>query len=200
MSDNPVLFREFLRAPTQVATVTASSDALVAAMLAPLPLGGPRTVVELGPGTGRVTEALRARLGGGGHQVAVELNPVLARRLAARHRDVTVLNGDAGHLAALLRAAGVGPVDAVVSLLPWVAYANAPIPALVADVLAPHGTFAQVSLAPLKWLPPARRQERDIRARFAEFSISPTVWLNVPPARVLVARRPVVAEPPPVAG
>jgi len=47
-----------------------------------------------------------------------------------------------------------------------------------------------VSLAPLKWMAPARRQERDIRARFAEFRISPTVWLNVPPARVLVARSP----------
>jgi len=86
MSDNPVLFREFLRAPTQVATLTASSDALVTAMLAPLPLDGAPTVVELGPGTGRLTDALRERLGGRGRQIAVELSPVLARRLATRPR------------------------------------------------------------------------------------------------------------------
>lgn len=190
MSDNPVLFREFLRAPTQVATVTASSDALVAAMLAPLPLDGAPTVVELGAGTGRVTAALRARLGGRGRHVAVEVNPVLARRLAARHPGVTVVHADAGRLPDLLAAAGVDRVDAVVSLLPWAAYAHSPIPDLAARVLTPDGTFAQVSLAPLKWMPPARRQERDICDRFGEFSVSPTVWRNLPPARVLVARRP----------
>lgn len=190
MSNNPVLFREFLRAPTQVATLTASSDALVAAMLAPLPLDGAPVVVELGPGTGRVTDALHERLGGQGRQVAVELSPVLARRLAARHPAVTVVNGDAGQLPMLLRERGIGSVDVVVSLLPWMAYANAPIPALAAAVLGPAGTFAQVSLAPLKWMAPARRQERDIAARFIDFTISATVWANFPPARVLVACRP----------
>jgi len=190
VSDNPVLFREFLRAPTQVATVTASSDALVAALLAPLPLGGAPVVVELGPGTGRVTDALHARLGGRGRQLAIEVNAVLARRLATRHPGVTVLRGDAGRLRELLGEQGVTAVDVVVSLLPWAAYTNAPIPTAVAAVLTPTGTFVQVSLAPLKWMAPARRQERDIRARFLEFSISPTVWLNTPPARVLVARHP----------
>lgn len=190
MSDNPVLFREFLRAPTQVATLTASSDALVAAMLAPLPLDGAPTVVELGPGTGRLTDALRERLGGRGRQLTVELNPVLARRLAARHSNVTVVHGDAGRLPALLRERGVESVDVVVSLLPWAAYTNAPIPTIAAEVLSAAGTFAQVSLAALKWMAPARRQERDIRSRFADFTISSTVWANLPPARVLVARRP----------
>jgi len=191
MSDNPVLFREFLRAPTQVATVTASSDVLVAAMLAPLPLDGAPVVVELGPGTGRLTAALTERLGGRGRRLAVELNPLLARRLAARHPSVTVVQADAGGLPTLLNERGIRSVDVVVSLLPWAAYANAPIPALAAGVLGPSGTFAQVSLAPLRWLAPARRQERDIRARFAELVISPTVWRNMPPARVLVARRPI---------
>lgn len=190
MSDNPVLFREFLRAPAQVATLTASSDALVAAMLAPLDLDGASVVVELGPGTGRVTDAVRERLGGRGRHVAVELNPVLARRLAARHPDVTVVNGDAGRLPELLAGLGVATADVVVSLLPWAAYAAAAIPNIAAGVLTPVGTFVQVSLAPLRWMAPARRQRHDIRARFTEFAVSPTVWRNVPPARVLVARHP----------
>ncbi len=62
MSDGRVLFREFLRAPTRTATLTASSDALVAAMIAPLPLDGDPVIVELGAGTGRVTDALQRRL------------------------------------------------------------------------------------------------------------------------------------------
>ncbi|WP_300019432.1 methyltransferase domain-containing protein [Pseudonocardia sp.] len=200
MSDRRVLFREFLRAPTRVATVTASSDALVAAMLAPLdpllddPAAAP-TVVELGAGTGRVTDALAARLAGRGRHVAVELNPELARRLAARHPGVTVVPGDAGDLPALLRGLDVGTVDAVSSLLPWVAWASAPIADVAAAALAPTGTFTQVTLLPTTWMPPARRQESAVRARFGEVALSPVVWANLPPARVLVARRPAPATP-----
>lgn len=191
MSDSRVLFREFLRAPTRVATVTASSDALVAAMLAPLlPLDGGPVVVELGAGTGRVTDALAARLGGRGRQVAIELNPELARRLAARHPGVTVVCADAARLPDVLREHGIGRVDAVSSLLPWVAWATAPIAELAAAALTPTGTFTQVTLLPTTWLPPARRQERAVRARFAEVAVGPPVWANLPPARVVIARRP----------
>ncbi|WP_240157236.1 class I SAM-dependent methyltransferase [Pseudonocardia broussonetiae] len=189
MSDSRPLLREFLRAPTSVATLTASSDALVAAMLAPLELDGDPVVVELGAGTGRVTDALARALGGRGRHVAVELNPALAARLAARHPGVTVVPGDAGDLPALLRGLGIERVDAVSSLLPWVAWAAAPIARRAGAVLAPGGTFTQVSLLPTAWMPPARRQLAALRAEFGAVTVGGPVWGNLPPARVLVARR-----------
>lgn len=189
MADRSMLFREFLRAPTRVATVTASSDALVAAMLAPLDLDGDPVVVELGAGTGRVTDALQSRLRGRGRHIAVELNAVLAGRLAQRHPGVAVVCADAGTLPAIVAAQALERVDAVSSLLPWVAYAQAPIPALAAAALTTTGTFTQVTLLPTTWMPPARRQERDLRAVFDDVTVGPTVWRNLPPARVLVASR-----------
>jgi phosphatidylethanolamine/phosphatidyl-N-methylethanolamine N-methyltransferase len=190
MGDGRVLFQEFLRAPTSVATVTASSDALVAALLAPHRLDGSPVVVELGAGTGRVTDALQHRLRGVGRHVAVELNPVLAARLAARHPAVTVVCADAARLPDVLREHGVDQVDAIVSLLPWAAYAAAPVPELVAGALAPSGTFTQATLRGFHLLPPARRQARDLRAAFGDLAASPTIWRNLPPARVLIARGP----------
>lgn len=189
MSDSHLLLREFLRSPTSVATLTASSDALVAAMLAPLDLTGDPVVVELGAGTGRATDALARALGRRGRHVAVELNPALAARLAARHPGVTVVPGDAGDLPALLRGVGIGRVDAVSSLLPWVAWAAAPIARRAGSVLAPGGTFTQVSLLPTAWMPPARRQLAALRAEFGAVAVGGPVWGNLPPARVLVARR-----------
>jgi len=190
MSDGRVLFREFLRAPTRVATVTASSDALVAALLAPHRLDGSPIVVELGAGTGRVTDALQGRLRGAGRHVAVEINPALADRLAARHPAVTVLCADAAELPALLRAHGIERADAIVSLLPWAAYAAAPVPELVAGALTPSGTFTQATLRGFHLLPPARKQVKDLRAAFVSLTASETIWRNVPPARVLIARDP----------
>jgi phosphatidylethanolamine/phosphatidyl-N-methylethanolamine N-methyltransferase len=192
MGDGQVLFQEFLRAPTSVATVTASSDALVAALLAPHRLDDSPVVVELGAGTGRVTDALQRRLRGAGRHLAVELNRVLAARLATRHPAVTVVCADAARLPDVLNEHGVDQVDAIVSLLPWAAYAAAPVPELVAGALAPSGTFTQATLRGFHLLPPARRQARDLRAALGEVTASPTIWRNLPPARVLIARRPMI--------
>jgi len=186
-----VLFQEFLRAPTRVATVTASSDALVTALLAPHQLDDSRVVVELGAGTGRVTDALQQRLRGTGRHLAVEINPVLAERLAVRHPAVTVVCADAARLPDVLGEHGVERADAIVSLLPWAAYATAPVPALAAAALAPSGTFTQATLRGFHLLPPAQRQARDLRAAFGSLTGSPTIWGNLPPARVLIAREPV---------
>jgi phospholipid N-methyltransferase len=180
---------EFARAPTRTAAVSASSAALVAQMLAPLPLRRDPVVVELGAGTGRVTDAVQRRLAGTGRHLAVEINPRLARNLTERHPHVDVLCADAADLPQLLCASGIARVDLVSSLLPWAAYRRAPIPRLVADVLAEDGVFTQVVLAPLRWLSPARRQDRDVRNTFAEVDLVATIWTNVPPARVRVARR-----------
>jgi phospholipid N-methyltransferase len=190
MGDGRVLFQEFLRAPTRVATVTASSDVLVAALLAPHRLDGSPVVVELGAGTGRVTDALQERLRGAGRHLAVEINPVLAERLATRHPAVTVVCADAARLPEVLREHGVDQVDAIVSLLPWAAYAAARVPELVASALAPTGTFTQATLRGFHLLPPARRQAQDLRAAFGSLTASPTIWRNLPPARVLIARGP----------
>jgi phosphatidylethanolamine/phosphatidyl-N-methylethanolamine N-methyltransferase len=190
VADGRVLFQEFLRAPTRTATVTASSDALVAALLAPHRLDGAPVVVELGAGTGRVTDALQRQLRGAGRHLAVEINPALAERLASRHPDVTVACADAARLPDVLAEHGIEQADAIVSLLPWVAYAAAPVPALAAGALAPTGTFTQATLRGFHLLPPARKQSADLRAAFGSLTASPTIWRNLPPARVLIAREP----------
>jgi phosphatidylethanolamine/phosphatidyl-N-methylethanolamine N-methyltransferase len=190
VNEGRLLFQEFLRAPMRTATVTASSDALVSALLAPHRLDGTPVVVELGAGTGRVTDAVQHHLRGRGRHIAVEINPVLAARLATRHPDVTVVAADAAGLPTVLAEHGVERVDAIVSLLPWSAYAAAPVPELAAGVLAPSGTFTQVTLRGLHLLPPAHRQLRDLREAFGEVTGGATVWQNLPPARILIARSP----------
>jgi phospholipid N-methyltransferase len=190
LADAVLLLREFVRTPTTVATLTASSDRLVEAMLRPLPHRGAPTVVELGAGTGRLTDAVQHRLRGRGRHLAIEINPVLAARLADRQPAVDVVCADAAALPEILRRHGVGPVDMIASLLPWAAYRTAPIPRLVADALAPDGVFTQVALSVLRWMPPARRQAQQVRSTFADVRLSPVVWGNLPPARVRTARGP----------
>jgi phosphatidylethanolamine/phosphatidyl-N-methylethanolamine N-methyltransferase len=186
--------REFVRDPLHTASVTPSSHALAAAMTLPLPTTGTPVVVELGPGTGAFTRAIQERTGGRVQHVAVELNPGWAQLLARRHPEVDVVQADARELPRLLADRGIDAADAVVSGLPWVAYSPGPdgrgLHTVIAQVLAPSGVFTQFAYTWTRWAPPARRQLADLRAHFAEVTISPTVWRNVPPAVVYQARQP----------
>ncbi len=118
----------------------------------------------------------------------MEINPHLAARLAARHPRVTVVCADAGTLPRVLSDHEIERVDLLASLLPWGAYASAPIPAIAAALLAPGGTSTQATLSMTQWLPPARRQARDTDAAFATVHRSGLIWRNLPPARVRIAR------------
>jgi phosphatidylethanolamine/phosphatidyl-N-methylethanolamine N-methyltransferase len=193
-ADTALFLREFVRHPLNTASVTPSSPALAGAMTAPLPRGGDPVVVELGPGTGAFTRAIQEHTGGRGRHIAVELNPGWAELLEHRHPGVDVVLADARELPALLADRGITTVDAVVSGLPWVAYAPGPdgrgLHSVIVDALGPEGVFTQFGYTWTRWAPPARRQLADLRAHFADVVISPAVWRNLPPAVVYEARGP----------
>ncbi len=193
-ADTGRFVREFVRDPLHTASVAPSSPALAAAMTLPLPAAGEPVVVELGPGTGAFTRAIQERTGGRARHVAVELNPGWAQLLQRRYPQVDVVRADVRELPRLLAERGIPRVDAVVSGLPWVAYAPGPdgrgLHAVIVDALAPAGVFTQFGYSWTRWAPPARRQLADLRAHFAEVATSRTVWRNLPPAVVYTASRP----------
>ena len=81
------IMREFLRRPRLTGVVAPSSPTLAQAMTSGPDLEHADTVVELGSGTGAITEAIRRRPAPGTRLVTVELNPVFARLLADRCGD-----------------------------------------------------------------------------------------------------------------
>ncbi|WP_433223286.1 class I SAM-dependent methyltransferase [Dactylosporangium sp. CS-047395] len=195
------ILTEFLRRPLTTGAIAASSPALARRMTDGLGLERARTVVELGPGTGVVTDAILGRVAPGTLVVAVELNGRLAGRLIRRYhgRPVEIVHGSAADLARLVS----GPVDAVVSGLPWTVMA-APVRARILDavtaVLAPDGCFATFAYAHAAWTPPARRFAGELERRFAATTTSRLVWGNLPPAFVHRAAGPLPVRTPRAGG
>lgn len=192
--DAMVFAREFLRSPLDTASVVPSSAALCRELTAPVPESGDPVVVELGPGTGVVTAVVQQRLGRRGRHLAVELNPRFADALSRRFPAVEVLCADARALPELLARRGLC-ADVVLSGLPWAAFQQGDgdgpdLPAVLAATMAPGGALTQIGYAVTRRARPARRQLADLRAAFEEVTTSRTVWSNVPPAVVHVARRP----------
>jgi phospholipid N-methyltransferase len=192
------IIREFLRHPTLTGAIAASSRWLAHAMTTDLRLEQADVVVEVGPGTGAITQAILSRLAPGARLIAIELNPTLADRLTERYRGhgVEVIHGSAADLPRLVP----GPVDVVVSGLPWTVIADSQrcrILDAVTAVLTDTGTFATFAYLHAAWTPPARRFATQLADRFAVLDRSPIVWPNLPPAFVHRAALPRTLAGPP---
>jgi phospholipid N-methyltransferase len=181
--------------PADVAALTRErlgSDAVAAAALDGRKTPDP-VVLELGAGSGAFTAELAARLDGRGRQLAVELNPVLAHRLAERVPSVDVVPADVAELPTLLALRGLSRVDVVVSGLGWSATRPGRDDSLV-PVLARHladdGVLVQFAYTMTSRTATARALVRDLRGCFGEVGRSRVVWRNLPPAVVHRARHP----------
>ena len=105
---------------------------------------------------------------------------------------MTVLQESVANIEELCRQQGVSEVDAIVCGLPWAAFSDqdqtAYLDAMM-KVLKPGGHFATFAYLQGMVLPAARRFRKKLRSYFGEVRMSPTVWLNVPPAFVYQCRR-----------
>lgn len=163
-----------------------SSRYLGATMAKWLP-GNPESyVLELGPGTGAVTEALFKRGLRQDRLIAIEFNPNLAKRLRQRYPAAQIIHGDAWQLDRLLAGLPqpVTAVGAVISSLPLLNFSPAQADRLaqkIRDTLSPDGCWVQYSYHLIK------RHSRGA----GEFRLraSPIVWRNLPPARVHVLQK-----------
>ena len=119
--DDEVRFiRSWLERPLSTGAVTPSGKVLARAMASYIDPASDGPVVELGPGTGPVTEALVEAGVAPSRLVLVEFNPAFCRILRARYPDATLVQGDAYSLRRLLETLLLEPAAAVVSGLPLV--------------------------------------------------------------------------------
>jgi phosphatidylethanolamine/phosphatidyl-N-methylethanolamine N-methyltransferase len=165
---------QMLRRPGRVAAVSPSSMALARMMTRDL---GPETgsVVELGGGTGKITDAILARGVAPDRLAVIETNPVFVKLLRRRFPSAHILDLDATRVA----EAPLEDVGAVVSGLPLLAI-PAPVQHQIVEgafrLLRPGGVFTY------GWRPPIDRKVRE--ALGLEWTVSPWVRRNMPPARV----------------
>src|SRR5260221_518485 len=117
ISSTTLFLQELLLYPQQIGAVLPSSKNLAEAMANWLPENPDTFVLELGPGTGVVTEALLARGLRQDRLVAIEKSPRLANLLRQKFPRAEIITGDACQLDKLLKrhVGEIGRVGAVIS-------------------------------------------------------------------------------------
>jgi phospholipid N-methyltransferase len=114
-----IFLREFIQAPSHVGSVCPSSKALIASIINTAPLHGNDLIVDLGAGSGTVSEELVNAGVSPNRIVAVEISDGFSRVFSKRCPDVPLVIGDARSLQSILtRHSPDGRVGAVISSLP----------------------------------------------------------------------------------
>jgi len=183
LDDEMQFIRSWIEKPLSTGAVMPSSKALARTMARYVDAEASGPVIELGPGTGPVTEALVEHGIDQSRLVLVEFNPDFCRLLRARYPEATVVQGDAYRLRRILEVYVLEPAAAVVSGLPLLTKPLRTRLRLMADamgLLAPGAPFVQFTYA---MVPPIPKALSGIRVVASEL-----IWLNLPPARVWVYR------------
>lgn len=180
--EDVLFFTRWLRSPLTTGSVRPSGRDLARVMASTLHGVHDGCVVELGGGTGAVTEALLAT----GHPrerlIVVERDPALYSWLKRRFPGVLVICGDASHLCRYLVDHRIEAPARVISSLPLLALPKTQRELIVREsfaALAPDGEFVQYSYSPACPIPAATLAEHSLTARLVG-----TAWRNLPPARV----------------
>lgn len=183
LEDEMQFIRSWIEKPLSTGAVMPSSKALARTMARYVDPQSNGPVIELGPGTGPVTEALVSHGVDPARLVLVEFNPDFCRLLRTRYPAATVVQGDAYRLRRLLGTFVKDPAAAVVSSLPLVTKPLRTRLRLISDamaLMAPGAPFVQFTYA---MVPPIPRELSGIKAEASDL-----IWMNLPPARVWVYR------------
>jgi phosphatidylethanolamine/phosphatidyl-N-methylethanolamine N-methyltransferase len=182
LADNLRFLRALISRPKNIGAVLPSSPALARAIAAQVhPHTGP--VLEIGAGTGVVSEALLVRGVPAEKLVLLEYDPDLCRHLEKRFPHLHVICGDAFDLHHTLGPRYGAPFAAIVSGLPLLNHPPARRRAFMEGIAArllPGAPFIQFSYGPMPPVPPLPGQS---------VSRAAMVLANIPPAKVWVYRK-----------
>jgi phosphatidylethanolamine/phosphatidyl-N-methylethanolamine N-methyltransferase len=152
-----------------------------------------RNILELGPGTGPFTEVIDQLMPRSARYLGLELNPVFAERLRAKHPQMQFVTTAAQDFdyASFLNEGEL--FDTIVSGLPWTAFPESLQIAILDHALGrlrPGGTLVTFAYLGFHLLPKGRHFRSLLESRLGSVECGQTVWRNLPPAFVYAGIKP----------
>ena len=183
LDDEVRFLRSWIEKPLHMGAVMPSSKLLARTMAQYVDVDSKGPVIELGPGTGAITNALLEHGVDQKRLVLVEYNPGFCALLRDRYPQARVVQGDAYALRASLGDQLDAPASAVISGLPLTKPMLTRLK-LIRDAflaLAPGAPFVQFTYSVA---PPIPKSLPGVSTEASE-----RIWMNLPPARVWVYRK-----------
>lgn len=181
-----VFWAAWLKSPRQVGALIPSGKSLARAMAAQVN-AGEGFVVEIGAGTGSVTQALIDAGIGYEQLFVIERDALLHTKLKNHFPKLRAVQGDAKQLHLLLKEHGIAPVKAIVSSLPLLSMPQATEQAVLrqaAESLEKGGRLIQFTYGLHSPISPRETVSLDLLGHRMAW-----IWQNIPPAAVWVYQK-----------
>jgi phospholipid N-methyltransferase len=194
-----LFFTKFLRHGTAIAAVAPSSPWLAQAVVRGIDFSQSACIVELGAGTGSITEELVRHAGKRCRVLIVERDADFCRRLRERFPGADIAEADARDLERLLTERGIESVDHVLCGLPLPSFdpsSRDHILDIVRRRLAPSGTFCQLTHMPFIYYPLYRHYFESVKFRFIVRNLPPGGFYVCQGARALAVEPAVSSSEP----
>ncbi|MCH2152760.1 MAG: hypothetical protein MK089_05410 [Phycisphaerales bacterium] len=178
LNERSVWVRKFLRHGTKIASLTPSSKWLCSAMLRDLDPTRPQVILELGSGTGPLTEMISRRMHPESTFLSVEVDKELHEIAASRCPDTDIAHASVEFLPDLLADRNLDQIDLFLSCLPTPSLPQ-PINKVVFETwkrMNTNGVFTQITQIPWWFMPLYKRTFRTVTMDL--------VMLNPPPGGV----------------
>ena len=184
LADSARFIRQWVENPRLIGAVSPSGPALAKAMASYVDLKKEGPIIELGPGTGPVTQALLARGIAPERLVLVEYEQGFCHLLAERYPGVQIVQGDAYSLKNTLNNKLAAQPVTVVSSLPLLVRPERDRVELLHqafELMGADGLFIQFTYGLTK--SPMPMHAHSINGAYVGKGSAP-ILLNIPPARV----------------
>jgi phosphatidylethanolamine/phosphatidyl-N-methylethanolamine N-methyltransferase len=181
-----LFLKAWARSPRKIGAVIPSSTSLAKAMADQVTVVPGRAVVELGAGTGAVTQALLERGVNPKDLIVIESDAVFCSRLRQRFPEIRILNIDATRLEQVFQRHRIDNLDTIVSSLPLLSLDRRSQRAILEqsfDLLGQDGAFIQYTYGVGS---PVRKQFRQV-SDVDGFRVK-QIWRNLPPATIWLYR------------
>ncbi|HVY56070.1 MAG TPA: methyltransferase domain-containing protein [Thermodesulfobacteriota bacterium] len=189
---NLKFFTQFIINPARTGAVLPSGDKLCEYMTDLAGLDGVSTVIELGSGTGVITEKIMRKKAENTTFFALEINPAFVEATKTKCPDAVVYQSSAENVMKHLEMHGESGCDRIISSLPWSTF-NGETQQLILDsiydVLKPGGIFLTYAYVLGVVAPSAWRFKKKIYAKFDKVETSRIVWNNIPPAFIYICKK-----------
>ena len=179
MNDFTLFLGKFLTQGTAIASVAPSSRWLSQTTVRNIDWGQTRALVELGAGTGPITQVIARNAAALCRVVVIERDRDFARLLRERFQEkpnFEIVEGDVRNLPSILAYLGIESVDHVISGLPVPSFPKALQHSLfqaIKQVLRSDGTYNQITEIPWLYWRLYRRYFQDVKFLFEPRNLPP---------------------------
>ncbi len=183
-----VFLRRFVRSPRTVGAIAPSSRSLADRMVEDVEFLPGVKLVEFGPGTGALTQAIVDRLPAEGRYLGIERDPVFVEVLRRRWPHLNCACDSVENLLAIAEGKGFLPVDHIVSGLPFASLPAATTVSIldaVRDSLRRGGTFTTFQYVHAYPMRSAVAFRGAMKSRLGPPIRRRLVCVNLPPAFVI---------------